>query len=293
MTQTFDAGRWWLLVGKHWSENRKKYSLSLAAMAGLLFLWNIVAVLADRRAPSMQLQMNTYFFGLFVVGCLYASMMFSDLGSKTRGLNYLVVPASTLEKLLCSLFYAVLVFFVCYTALFYVLDIITVKAGNAVAYSRWLKQHATGTTFSSTPVANVFSGRDQRMGDQDPILYIYLAYFLLQSIFLAGSVYFARFSFIKTVIAAVLAGIIITFVIAKVIMPILPPGSYHNGISSYHVYTVKDAPGGGTMIYSEVATDKLVSLPVWIDKFLLFLLKYALIPLFWVVTYFRLKEKEI
>src|SRR4051794_17424029 len=108
MNQVFNAGRWSLLVGKHWSENRKQYSLALVAIAGLQLLWFII-MLGSRGNPMIEpsMQVATYYFGLFVVGCIYGSMLFADLGSKTRGLNYLVVPASQLEKLLCALFYAV------------------------------------------------------------------------------------------------------------------------------------------------------------------------------------------
>src|SRR4051812_20896638 len=100
MNQVFDAGRWWLLVGRHWSENRKKYGLSLIAMAGLLLLWFVFMLITEsRHSMDASMQVATYYFGLFLVGCLYASIVFSDLGSKTRGLNYLVIPASHLEKL--------------------------------------------------------------------------------------------------------------------------------------------------------------------------------------------------
>jgi hypothetical protein len=298
MTQTFDARRWWLLVGKHWSENRKKYTLALIAIAGLLLLWFIVILLSDGyRSTAPTMQISTYYFGLFVTGCLYGSMLFTDLGSKTRGLNYLLVPASHLEKLLCSLLYAVVIFFVCYTSIFYIVDALAVKIGNTLAYSHWLKQHVVNDVFEPRKIANVFSQPGQSR-DPDMLVYLLLLYFVIQAIFIAGSVYFARFSFIKTTIAALLTGLFIAFVIAKVIYPILPHGSYYQGITSYHVYTVKEGVTingvtSGISIYSDPMTDKLVTLPAWIDDVLLFLLKFAFAPLFWLAAYFRLKEKEI
>ena len=298
MTQTFDARRWWLLVGKHWSENRKKYTLALIAIAGLLLLWYTVMLLSDgHRSMYPGVQVSTYYTGLFIAGCLYGSMLFTDLGSKTRGLNYLVVPASHLEKLLCSLFYAVVVFFVCYTAIFYIVDIVMVKAANAVAYSQWLKGHAAGDEFEPRKIANVFYQPAQSKAPE-MLEYLLLLYFVIQAIFIVGSVYFARFSFIKTTIAALLTGLCIAFLIGKVILPILPHGSYYRGITSYHVYTVKEGitingVTSGISIYSDPATDKLITLPPWIDDVLLFLLKFAFAPFLWLAAYFRLKEKEI
>lgn len=297
MTQIFDARRWWLLVGKHWSENRKKYTLVLTAIAGLLLLWFIVILASDGyRSTNPSMQVSTYYFGLFVAGCLYGSMLFADLGSKTRGLNYLLVPASHLEKLLCSLLYAVVIFFVCYTSIFYIVDAIAIKAGNALAYSHWLKHHVVADVFEPRTITNVFYEPGE---SRDPGRLVFLLlYFVIQAVFIVGSVYFARFSFIKTIIAALLAGLIIVFLVAKVIYPILPHGSYYQGITSYHVYTVKEnltinGVADGISIYSDPATDKLVTLPAWIENVLLFLVKFAFAPLFWVAAYFRLKEKEI
>jgi hypothetical protein len=294
MNQSFDINRWWLLVGKHWSENRKKYTLSLIAMAGLLLVWYVfVLITASYRGINTQIQTGTYYFGLFLAGCFYASILFADLGSKTRGLNYLVTPASQFEKLLCSLFYGVVVFFACYTAIFYVLDTFFVKAANSFEYNHWFKHHAAGDVFVPREVLNVFNMADRMPGEPNVFFYLLLFYFVLQAAFIYGSVYFPKFSFIKTFIALLLIGLVMAFLCDKIIFRMLPPGSFHHGIASYHLYTVKATASGGVMIYGDPVTDKLVSLPLWINDFLLFLAKFAFAPAFWAATYFRLKEKEI
>ncbi|MBS1574541.1 MAG: hypothetical protein JST09_04485, partial [Bacteroidetes bacterium] len=53
------------------------------------------------------------------------------------------------------------------------------------------------------------------------------------------------------------------------------------GITSYRLYE------GGEM------SEKIIRLPEWVGVTTLFLLKYAFAPIFWIVTYFRVKEKEI
>ena len=294
MNQLFDAGRWWLLVGKHWAENKKKYTLSLIAIAGLLLLLFFVIIATDPHSIPSEIQLNTYYAGLFVVGCLYGSMLFADLGSKTRGLNYMVVPASQLEKLLCALFYGVVVFFVCYTAIFYVTDFIMLKAGNAIMYSHWLKGHTTGDVFVPQEIMNVFFTPDHHNGNQPGfVLYLLLLYIVVQAAFIYGSIFYPKFSLIKTVISLLLIGLCSAFIFGKIIKDILPPGNYHEDLTSYTVYTVKKTGGDGVMIYSDANTDKLISLPAWIGKVLVFLLQYAFAPLFWIATYYRLKEKEI
>lgn len=294
MNQLFDARRWWLLVRKHWSENRKKYLLSLVAITGLMFLWLIYQVVINRNAPDLSLQLHTYYIGLFLTGCLYANTLFADLGSKTKGMNYLAVPASQLEKLFCALFYGLLVFLVCYTAIFYLADLIMVKVGNSVAYAHWQKSHAATDVFEPRKIWNVFYTPQLNVNGDSFAWYLLLFYIVLQAAFIYGSIFFPKFSFIKTVIALLLIGFVAGFIIDKFIEPILPPGNFKNGLTEYQVYTVKPAPSGdGIMIYSDAGSDKLVSLPAWIGDMLFFILKYAFAPLFWLATYYRLKEKEI
>jgi hypothetical protein len=59
----------------------------------------------------------------------------------------------------------------------------------------------------------------------------------------------------------------------------MPRGHYYDGLAGYKVY--------------EKGQDKVVMLPGYIGKILGFLLMYAFAPIFWIVTYFRLKEKEV
>jgi len=292
MNQSFELSRWLMLVSKHWSENRKKYTLSLIAMAGLLLLWFIFALVLSARPMDEGTQLGTYYFGLFVVGCLYASMLFADLASKSKGINYLAIPASHLEKLLCILFYGVIVFFISYTLIFYLVDVPMVELSNAIAYSHWQKIHIPGTTFDHGKVMNVFVMPAEGRNAPEPFYYFVLAYFAVQAAFIFGSVYFPKFSFIKTVITLLLVGLFFTFFVGKVLQEILPPGSFYKGITSYRVFHMETIGTGGTSITSD-ATDKLVSLPGWIEDVLIFVLKYAFAPIFWVITYYRLKEKEI
>jgi hypothetical protein len=284
MNQTFDLNRWWLLTGKHWSENRKKYLLSLGAIAGLLTVWYTLGMMlsSDTRVP-MDMQIYTYYVGLFGVGCLYASLLFSELASGPRAMNFLTVPASHFEKLLVSLFFGILVFFVAYTAIFYIIDFSMVNIGNAIEKKKWdSNSHAARAVFSPERVLNVFFlPNTDRPNEDNPFYYLLLCYFALQSAFILGSVYFPKFSFIKTVIVGVLVILFFTFLIGQVLIDAVPRGAQYDSLTSWRLTT------DGVDAY------KLVKLPSWIGEVLIFLIKFALAPIFWVTTYFRLKEKEI
>lgn len=282
MNQIFSLNRWLLIIRKHWSENQKKYTLGLLALTGIMIVWFIFNIIMQPYdAMDDTIQYGTYFVGLFIVGCLYGSTLFSELSSKPKGINYLSVPASHFEKTLSALLYGVVVFFVCYTVIFYVADFIMVKIANAVSYAYWEKHHSDGQAFSPRKVVNVFWGNERagRVSINIAFLFI-LAYFAIQSAFILGSVYFEKFSFIKTALALIAVFLFIIVFTNKVLGSFTPSGSFNDGFSIYHLYGTGD-------------TDKIIRLPEWINSIVLFLLKYAFAPVFWIVTYFRLKEKEI
>src|SRR5262245_4915234 len=120
MNPVFDIKRWSLFLGKYWAENKKKYLLSLSAIAGLLVVWFFLCLLIEERSAPFPfpMQSTTYFVGLFLIGLLYASLTFADLADGPKGIHYLMIPASTFEKLLTTILFSSILFFVCYTAIF-------------------------------------------------------------------------------------------------------------------------------------------------------------------------------
>jgi len=285
MNQAFSFNRWLLLVAKHWSENRKKYSLGILAITGIILIWFFFNIMMERYRPmAFGTQVGTYFVGLFIVGCLYASTLFSDLASKPKGINYLSLPASQLEKTLCSLLYGAILFFAVYTVVFYIADIIMVKIANSIAYMHWQKNHSQGDTFNPEEVVNIISLGNRGIGSNNLNMgfIILLIYFAVQSAYILGSVYFSRFSFIKTTISLLVVGLLIIVFIGKILNSFMPDGNFYEGITSYRLYDVNVVDG-----------EKFIRLPEWVNTGTTFLLKYAFAPVFWVATYFRVKEKEI
>jgi hypothetical protein len=273
----FSFDRWGLLVGRHWAENKKKYILSAIAITSLLAFWFIFLLLVDQSYHlDAQMQHGTYFVCLFVFGGFYASQFFSDLGSQPKGINFLLTPASTLEKLACSLFYAVLLFFVFFTIAFYVVDALMVTLTNALERSR-----TNGELREPSEVINLFFAKKQNAGSVNISFYLMLTFFAVQSFFLLGSVYFSKYSFIKTAIALFLLFLILMFTEEYVMDSFLPKG-YHAGRLT--TFLTLKADGSG---------DKMTALPEWIGRTLNVVFSYAFPPLFWLATYFRLKEKEV
>lgn len=279
MNQTFNFPRFWMLVTRHWAENRRRYLLSLLAIAGLLLAWNGFQFMMDKASPLRTgHQFVTYLVGLFLTGCIYASTIFSPLGNKKEATQYLSVPASQLEKFLCAVFYAVVLFFIFFTIVFYLVDIPMVKLSRSfVGYSY--------TTINGKPVSehmgivNVFSNEGSFAEGSDTPVFL-LAFFAFQSAFILGSIYFNRYAFVKTVVALLLFAGISTFYIIKVVATHLPAGWHLNGLLEW----------GG---YSKAGGSLSITTAAWVQETFTFLVSYCIPFVFYYIAYTRLKEKEV
>jgi hypothetical protein len=182
-----------------------------------------------------------------------------------------MVPASTLEKILCGLLYSVILFFVVFTAAFYLVDGLMVL----------IAQSLTTTTPETKPqLLNVFNVILIRFNTDSTINFL-MVFFGIQSAFLLGSIYFEKYSFVKTVIAGFIGFFILFCVMYLVSEKLLPNGDYPSGfLTAYRVFT-------------DGENDKLVQLPKWIGELFRFILMYAISPFLWIVTYYRLKEKQV
>lgn len=270
MNQFFSFKRFSLLVLKHWADNKKRYGLSLLAFIGLLITWFVFTMLTrfDEVPMGTPVQYVTFFLALFGVGSFYASQYFRDLGSRAKGINFLLVPASAFEKLLCSLLYSVLLFFVVFTACYYLVDVLMVAIAKTFPGNK------------KPAVVNVFEIILLRF-NRDSTINFLLFFFSVQSVFLLGSVYFEKYSFIKTIICGFVAGFILFCFMYFFNEQLLPDGDYPKGfLTSYRVRV-------------DGVNDKLVEVPRWIGEVFRFLIMYAVAPFFWIVTYYRLKEKQV
>ena len=278
MHATFSFHRFTLLLKQHWAENKKRYILSFFAFIGLLVIWFLFIMLTNEYYPMAEgLQEVTFFFSLFAIGSFYASQIFRELGSRSRGINYLMVPASAMEKLLCSLTFSVVLFFIIFTAAFYLSDGLMVLIANAL-HPSYNVAGAEGTQVKASLI-NVFNYSEPGQNDNmNP--YILLLFLAIQSLFILGSVYFEKYSFIKTAISMFVFMLIFFLILYVFNEWLMPPGGFHEGFSSYRVI-------------GDNNKEVLVQLPDWVGPLLRGLLMYALPPFFWTVTYFRLREKQV
>jgi len=256
MNQFFSFKRFNLLVLKHWIDHKKRYILSVLAYFGLVTLWYLCGILISgtKRLPE-DIQLATFYFSLFTIGTFYASQYYSDLGSKAKGSHFLLVPASSFEKFLCSLLYTVVLFSLFLAAAFYIADIIMVYGANAFA--------AADPKISKSEVVNVFKQELIRF-DSQLAINLFLFFLSVQSVFLFGSVYFRKYNFIKTIITCFVIFLLclLAVYIIHVLFPDLGEGDFFDRAES------------------------------WLPR-VLQVLAYAAAPVLWAFTYFKLKAKHV
>ena len=271
MNQFFSFTRFSALVGKHWADNKKRYVLSILAFTGMLITWFVFLALVENEQPmAEEIQETAFLFFLFVFGTFYASQYFRDLGSNPKAINFLMVPASTFEKLLCSILYVVVLFFAVFVAIFYLVDFLMINVTKTF-------------TAPGVPVPrmiNVFKSFVMRFNADSTVNQL-LFFFSIQSAFLLGSVYFRKYSFIKTIISGSIVFLILFCLLYFFYNHLLPDGEFPRGFFTSFLVRVD-----GT-------NDRLVEIPEWIGQLLRFVLLYGIAPFFWLVTYFRLKEKQV
>ncbi|MBX3255010.1 MAG: hypothetical protein KF862_12785 [Chitinophagaceae bacterium] len=264
MQNTFSFSRLWLLIKKQWFDNSRLYILSALALTGLLIFIFLIWWLSGKyehrfsEAPTK----GIFFVMLFVAGSVFASTTFTMLGDKAKGIYWLSVPATPLEKLACGFFFSCIVFLAVYFTAF------------------WLIKYITFFLIELNP-RNVLVRTDPNdiFGQKVTPVLLYV-FFAVQSLFMLGSVYFERFAFIKTTLVTLLICFLFVIFIQFLVHNLLPDSF---GIRSFSKF----------IIYENNQPPKIYLLPHWVEDILQPLAKFIWVPVFLTAAYFRLKEKEI
>ena len=261
MSPTFSFSRLGKLIAKQFYENSRLYLISTLALLGLLSIaftfWITVA------GPNYQ-EEETYFiflFGLFLAGAIFASMSFNMLGRKDKGIYWLGIPATHLEKLVCTILFSVVLFFIVYCLCFYLVKSIALTYLDSRVGAIYTEMNGSNDGFGS-----VFK-------------YFLYADFAVQSLYLLGSVYFSRYSFIVTTVVGALVMFLFVYYITQIDRFMEP--------DSWELFTVKRADANVQDSYF------LYSVSPTVVDIIKYAVQFLWVPVFWVATWYRLKEKEI
>ncbi|MFP4526849.1 MAG: hypothetical protein ACLFNL_10720 [Bacteroidales bacterium] len=251
--KTFTIKRLYFLLQRDIKTNLRPYLIGLGAIAGLLLLI-LVFDSYYRGHINYEPFVSTFLMIFTIGGLVFTSRIFSEIHQPEKSYYYLTLPASTLEKLVSQwLLSAVGVILVAYTGVY------------LVGYIGGLMSSALfGMDFYALNLAEYTSSET------------WLKYLVVHSIFFLGAVAFRNNNFIKTLLAIFVIGFIIA--------------AFTGGLS-YILFSGEELKDGNVWLstfdlfpgLSEDVMNKLVDAVI----------RYIIAPFFLVVSYFKLKERQV
>ncbi|WP_346236268.1 hypothetical protein ABDK00_016315 [Niabella insulamsoli] len=271
MTANFSLNRLGKLIVKQWVEHRRLYLVSTLALLGLLGIIFMIWLSTTGDYFDENSLYVTGLFGLFITGSIFAGTTFNMLGAKDKGIYWISFPASHAEKLFTQLFFNVIVFTIVYACCFFLLKTLM------EAYINFLVESDPSTyTFKRVNWKKVDGS-----GDMMPIFVS--AFFAVQAAFLLGSVAFKRYAIIFTLIIVAVIFFSYIFYLSKI-------SNYYFKGFNFELFKLESYHYANSEL-KETYKEYFVS-PV-LRETLVFFMKYLIAPFLWLITWFKLKEKQI
>jgi hypothetical protein len=256
MNKTFSINRFGRLFKKHTKEHYRNYLMSIAVLVGVMILGGSFLVYMTEIQLDKNAQVFFFFSIMLLSGTIFTSTVFSDLGERKKAVAWLVLPASHLEKYLVAWIYSFLLFIIVYTMIFYL-------ALFAALNIQHVHSH-------HIVILNIF---------EKQILQMYGVFAFLHAIAFFGAVYFEKLHFIKTAFA---------FFIILAVLVVINQGLL-NGLLGR---TIDSSLPFGYMRFGDTGQAVDIKISSQDTPYLLYLM-IILTFIFWVATYFRLKEKQV
>ncbi|MGF6845990.1 hypothetical protein QFZ51_001225 [Chitinophaga sp. W3I9] len=265
----FNVRRMQLYLQKHFTDHYRFYGMGMLAVFGLMTGIALLTILVARE-PFRQTSdiVGFYYAGMFFCGLLFTSRAFNELGSKEKGVDFLMLPASQFEKFI-TLF---LVTGIGYLLFYHISCYLSFKIIESVQLAAFGRGIVNNYAFLDDPKEKV---------------YIYYGYIILHAAFLLGATYFHKYSFIKTVLSIFVLGFAL-WLINCVIVTLIFGFGHDFWKRSMPFLLVSKLEGGPTSWHT-----KVYLIPEWLQNTYLFMIKFVIAPVLWTIAYFRLKDQEI
>ncbi|HLP05142.1 MAG TPA: hypothetical protein VK152_06910 [Paludibacter sp.] len=258
-TSILDINRLGLLLKRYFIENKQRE----------LTFWGIVTVvfalmhLGGTTGASISVQMF-----LFVSGFVFAARSFKFFNFTPGGMHYLMIPATHLEKVVTAILLNTFYYFGMILISYTIGTIVGTGIGNMlfgtsnpVQFELFRAVHEN--YYHGFLVKNTATG----------LFDTFITFASIQSVFMLGSVYFKGNAIGKTFLTLFGLGFVLTLIELSLLK--ITFGTFH---FDSHMAGVSLADSSDFFNWIEITGE---------------IFKYGLIPFFWVVTYFRLTEKQI
>lgn len=254
----FKPDRFVHLFRKELFSGHKRTLITASAVFGILLV--IILVWAEDRDSDIY-EFHEIYFPLILLagGFIFTSIIFKDLDDSNKALLYLTLPASNFEKFLSKWLLCVICFPIIALTGYWLFSLI------AAGLSQSLFDFGT-------PSFNPFGAEEW---------FFVKLYVVLQSIFFIGAIVFRKYVAVKTIGSLFIIEIIfaaLIFLLFRILF-----ASEFQGL-----FNIQD---GGALGEPSQGFIDFMKGPAWTTAQYLFWLVMPL--LFWTVTFFKLKEKEL
>lgn len=266
--QTFNGRGFLRLIKNDLFLNRHLLSIAAAAAMGLLVLFFVYDGKDNFFLCSYRIVCSS---GLYVGGFLFTMTLFSNIHDEKKGSGWHTLPASLLEKFSSRLFLVTIAFTCGWYLSFFLVMIISEGLLNLLSWQ-------------SREIYNPLNGQGLAAAAR---------FWIFQSVFVCGAVYFKKHAPVKTVLA--IAGYGALLMLAVIFAEDICLGKYISevnfSVQSNGMYTF-----GGQMdreiasFFRSETAFQITSASKWISN-IIFLC--VVMPLCWVMAYVRMRETEI
>jgi hypothetical protein len=257
--KNLNLNRLFLLIKKEYIENIKLVLIGYIAVIGFIFAILLLNSIYDG-------ELWLYFNGIYnstivLVGIVFAGISFADFRTKERAISYLTLPATHLEKILSQILLSTFGFVISYTLVFYL---------------SYLMFYVIGKMFFTFPIGgfNPFT-----LDTYNAIS----ALIIIQSLYLAGASFFKKIPVFFTSLYIFVFSLILLLVVGVLVHLLTNQIPQYVGLQSEDMEFVFNTQGPKNISKDDFWSGKIISI----------FFHYLLAPIFWLITYFNLKEKEV
>ncbi len=247
----FNINRFILLIRRQVLSGTNILFIAFGAITGLLLLISgLVAYFSPEDLADMT---NLYYVAMFLGGYIYTSNTFNELHNPQRSYRFLTLPVSTFERLAGAWLLSAVLF-----------PVVAILAMVIVVF---LSNLIINFTVDPGTFSNIFS---------HTTLVLIGIYFVTQSVFLLGAIYFRKHNFLKTLLALFVVYFAISLYVSLAGLIIFRPWEYH--FSSINQFPTSRLEHFFTDLFPGI-----MKIIFW----------YVMAPFFLIVSYFSLKERQV
>ena len=226
-----------------------------------LMFWSIVIIVF-----ALYFQLGLSVSLIYIAGLIFAARQFKFFSFKPSGMHYIMIPATQVEKTLSAIILSTFYFFGMMMVSFVLAKIIDNIVLNLIFEAN--SPILLSLTQNSTLYTQIENGMYE-------FLDIFMTFATIQAIFMLGSLYFAQNAIVKTMLS-----LIVIFIAVGIVEMILFKTIVGQEIMSSGMMNLQISMNSDGEFLSNSETFSTIS-------------RIILVGFLWVVSYFRLCEKQI